>query len=372
MAHQTTEYAPSVLLECNHFGKFPLTTAYERTINTVAILPTKVTCEVLYDKDAVQSMDVLERNTMLVYHISKFCKCNATPSELLVSTAGLLANMCCWNDLKPWEEIKIAFRDVNLDIEFKEITRLTLWDMKQRDDVFQSVLKSLLKFEKILEESNYVLILSLVILASIGEGISNTNLWFETMFKDIAEELGEVNVVEFQEKTRPSNFVIKQFSAAIRSSRSIRTQLFRTMVTIARNRNENKITVGLRKVIQMLHGCEMKHLGFIEEYLFRQFPDVRQLSFLRGLDQLHERAVGILSNCPSDEVMYAMLLKSPEETSLLDHRNFEIYIAAAIACAKYQNPNFENNYTSGNKSLQNVVVQVTDYLRNRNNLDYLE
>ena len=365
MTDQTTEYVPSVLLDYNNSEKFPLTTAYDRTINAVSILPTKVTCEVLYEID---DMDVVKRNAILMYHISKFCKYNATSNDLLVSTVGLMANLCCWNDLRPWDEMKTAFRDVNLEIEFKGITHDELCEMERRDDIFQTALKDFFIFENVLSKSNYVLILSFVILASIGEAINNTNLWFETVIRDIAEALG----LEFQEKICLSNFAIKKFSVAIRSSRSIRTQLFRTMVTVARNRSENKITVGFRKVINMLRGCEMRHLEFIEEYLFRQFPDVRQLHFLKGLDKLYERAVKILRNCPSDEAMFVMLLKSSEETSLLDHRKFETYIAAAIACAKYQNPNFENNYINGNKSLQNVVAKVTDYLRNRNSLEYLE
>lgn len=105
----------------------------------------------------------------------------------------------------------------------------------------------------------------------------------------------------------------------------------------------------MARPLKLLTCTEMNHIVIIDTYLYSKYPEPLSIRCLADERSPVNKAWKYLSSVPEADRPFVKLLRDRKETAVLNRTNFELYTAAALACAQYEISSMKNFRISGKK-----------------------
>lgn len=309
-------------------------------------------------------------NKMLAYHIAQFYpdsdERRALAPELVAAIIGILLNI-----LEPRATLDAGSFHANFllagyMLEARVITPPELHELCEMDERYEKFTNLFEQFETILPERDIFLVLSGVLLLTIGkqvnpEGFQN---WYTKRVSAFAGCLGYFHAIDILTvPTRPLLTALVASYSFLSSARPLRAGIFR--ILISGSQQPDRVANVFKDVVLLLRGTEMAHILLIDRYLYRKYPELRAMRCLSNESIPMEKAWRYLASLNEDEIMYCKLLQSKEETMVLNRNNFQLFAIAAHTAASYENPSMKNYRTSSKGAGAKVMDTVNRYLLQR-------
>lgn len=191
--------------------------------------------------------------------------------------------------------------------------------------------------------------------------------WMKNRVRGFAGSLGMTEDNHcWSESQWPIQEALSCFQSFMSANHGLRHRLF--MVCVAVSRNSSRIANLFRDVLNLLRGSEMNHYILIDCYIFGKYPELLMIRQLRDDMTLYNNATAFLHSLHPGEMMYVRILKTKDETAVLNRNNFRILAAAATIVAQFEHQSFRF-YRGGSEGQIHSTLKyvITSYLTMRLN-----
>ncbi|QMP82288.1 hypothetical protein [Strepsipteran arli-related virus OKIAV104] len=201
--------------------------------------------------------------------------------------------------------------------------------------------------------------------------VKNLDKWYAARVRGIAASLGAPNVVDILGAgLAPSLTSMNNFYQFVTSTPTLRREIFYVMQRFSTM--DSSFGAMFRSVLLLLKGAEMSHIMMIDRYLVRKYTELWKLSELAGewipLLKIYE----YLGSLEKEEVQYAKIIHSQEETSVMNRRNVQLAASVAHVCAKYESPGMVNLVVKDNAMTTALRAKVEMHIARRGDLATLD
>jgi hypothetical protein len=155
--------------------------------------------------------------------------------------------------------------------------------------------------------------------------------------------------------TYPSNYTMRALGTLLSASLLLRRDMFR-MCQAAASGQDGLCNV-FKDIVSLLKGAGMTHIMLINEYLYSRH---RELLSLRVLAEDYEGMMAareFLASLPPEDVYYAKILYDRWTTACLDGKYFPLYVAAAVAAAKFEKHYVTTYRGAEGQSMSSILVE---------------
>lgn len=320
-----------------------------------------------------QKPTLCDFNLSLSYLISRFYPVEAQedsrPDNLMACAAALIANTLNIGALSDWRPVVRAFEVEGIKLTLKSVGKDWFVEKATSDNRFMSFLGLFGDdFEAFLERSKGPFIITCILLIMMTKSLNPDNYkgWIKNRIRGFSGTFGDTESISLlSESTYAPLSILSSYQTRISSSFDVRRQLFLTILAAANDPNHGFIQKGYNEVINFMRGAEMNHIILIDQFILQKYKELRYLHCMNGLEDTMTGAIQYLASLPPDEMMYARILYSKDETVMLNRNRFNTYSTVAIAAAQFESSTYDNYFISEHASQVQLARLVKGYLAHR-------
>jgi hypothetical protein len=320
----------------------------------------------------IENKDIPTRAMFMAYYYSFFQPVGDRISDqphITGAMLGLLFNVIDYRSILENNKLEALC----IEADFKPIFRIL-----SEDEDIESIVRSertvsfLGKFgkgyERFLHDRAQQIIMLGPILLTIGKKIQTEGYegWITNRMRAFMGTLGlENSETIWTDQAYPAALAMKSISTFLSAVFYLRREIFMMCYAVASS--QCSLSYLFKDVVKLLRGTGMDHILLIDEYLYKRYRELLSISILSHNYRGMMAAWKYLASLSPHEVYYAMLLFPKEETACLNRNNFPLYVAAALAAARFDNPSVVNYRGAETQSRSEIYVEniVAYYLPRR-------
>lgn len=293
--------------------------------------------------------DMNVNNKLLIYYLSKFYAAegerNPLPVENLAAVLGILGSLLDPINMLHVRSLRNIFNKSRYDLDIRIINSQDVDLLVGEDDQYHVLLELIGDFPHRFGERDLFVVLSSVILLSIGK--QSTQKGFTKWFTNrVSGSIGYDHAKEVPSaKCCPDLAIYNSCHSFASANLELRKHIFLIYVSAAKC--PDRVCRVFDDIVKLLKCTEMNHIVIIDTYLYSKYPELLSIRCLADERSTMNEAWRYLSNIPEAERPFVKLLRDRKKTAVLIRTNFELYTAAALACAQYEKASMKNFRISG-------------------------